>query len=164
MVLSGAAGMGWDPDALMNELESMMPGEYGIAPSPRGPAGTATTTLGSLLGISSQSKHPEAAWKVVRAEVLYRMGVRDLSDVPDRQHPWMYFADLEGSSIYPELVELSEKWVAPYGRPMVDFPGRGQAWPLVRDAVLGVFRGEHGVAEVVEATERANAILEQEKR
>jgi multiple sugar transport system substrate-binding protein len=161
MILKGTLAVGWDPDQWTRDYEQLVPGEFGLAPAPRGPAGTATSTMGPLLGITVTCKNPEAAWRVIRAKVLYDMGVRDLNQIPARQHPWMYFSDLRNASIYRELVELCEGWVAPYGYPWIPFLGEPDVRPVITNAVAQVMRGERGVEVVVEAVRQANEMLEQ---
>src|SRR5690606_10615635 len=59
--------------------------DFGLAAFPKGPAGAFTKVTAFSLAVSAQSRHPQAAWRLVRARVLDEMGLYDDDIVPDRQ-------------------------------------------------------------------------------
>ncbi len=109
---------------LMQAQDSPVRGKIGLAPTPAGPGGPSSPTLGGwAFALSAYSKHPDEAWLVASyfaSEEAQRLAYRRAGSLPSRKA--LYSGDAFLAAVYPALREA---------RPRPPLP----RWPRVSDAL-----------------------------
>jgi len=150
-MIAGSVAIFIDGSFRHRQLDSAGFSDYGIATLPKGIGQElpSTVTWSDFYVISSQTEHPEAAYRVLSTIQRFRWGLDD---------PRPTYA-LEGmvSAKSAEYWELAELFTLVHSRPSVVIPANESQ--VLTNGITKIFNGSASVSELVEINRQLNVLL-----